>query len=111
MTWRPTSNAHTFDRPRSLDVYGRVRCYDNGGKTADRYTVLFEDLPDPEGLPERKVRPYGPRQSLSLSSAPSHPQGVSMWAAAKPGPWLGRRIPFADLPLNVQQHIIARVTE
>jgi hypothetical protein len=108
MSWKPRLNAHTFDR---LPGIGRVRAYDNGGETADRYIVLFEDMPDPDLLPETKVRPYGPRHSLSMSGSPSHPQGVSMWGGANPGPWLGRRVYFSELPLNVQQHAIARATQ
>ena len=99
-------NAHTFDR---LEGVGRIRVYDNGGRSMDRYSVLFEDMEDPDR--GGNVRPYGPRQSLGLSESPGSPQGVSMWGSATPGPWLGRRLYFAELPLNVQQHVIARATE
>lgn len=97
-----------FDR---LDGIGRIRVYDNRGRTVDRYTVLFEDMPDPMKDVETPVRPYGPREALSMSGRPTHPQGVSQWTDAHPGPWLGRRIPFASLPENVQQHVIYRAKE
>lgn len=98
----------TFDR---LDDVGRIRVYDNGGRTVDRYIVLFEDMPDPMKDEETPVRPHGPREALTMSGAPTHPQGVSQWTDARPGPWLGRRIPFTALPENVQQHVIDRARE
>lgn len=97
-----------FDR---LDGIGRVRVYDNRGKTVDRYIVLFEDMPDPQIDEEAPVRPYGPREALTMSGAPTHPQGVSQWVDARPGPWLGRRTPFASLPEHIQQHVIERASE
>ena len=107
MSWKPRLNAKTFDK---LEGVGRIRVYDNDSKTMDRYSVLFEDLTSPDTMSTR-VRPYGPRQSLGLSESPGSPQGVSMWASATPGPWLGRRIRFDELPIGVQQHVIARATE
>ena len=49
--------------------------FDNKGKSADRYTVLFGgSLFDPRMLRERKVH------YLGMSDDPTHPWfGVSMW--------------------------------
>lgn len=44
------------------DVPRYVRIYDNGGETADRYTVVFTGLRT------------GWHQLLSMSAAPFHPQ-------------------------------------
>ena len=82
-----------------------IRVYDNGGETADRYTVVFTGLRT------------GWHQLLSMSGAPFHPQGVCLsseietykrvdtpqgWelppAIGRKHPALGRRIRFEDLP-------------
>lgn len=104
-----------YDR---LDQIGRVRVYDNGGKTVDRFSVLFEDMDVYDGISTTptKPRPYGPRQGLYLSENPSHPQGVSIWDEIRPPQTYGtgsrhRRIPFTSLPKNVQEHVIRRATE
>lgn len=111
-----------FDR---LYGIGRIRVYDNGGKTVDRYLVLFEDMevesyvPGTDEVVSHKPKPYGERQSLSMSPNPDYPQGVSLWGEDRPPPtWSGspdgmrwRRIPFASLPANVQRHIVKRAGE
>lgn len=79
-------------------------CFDNKGKTADRYTILFGgSLLEPQLLKDRKV------QYLGLSAYPSHPQGISMWgeieASFRPA---HQRIRWLDLPENVRKHIAAR---
>lgn len=111
----------TYDRVESI---GRLRVYDNGGKTADRYLVLFEDMEvyDVDAYRSRneyipcKPQPYGIRQALYMSPDPTYPQGVSMWGEARPPLTYGsgsthRRIPFAKLPANVQKHVIDRARE
>ena len=54
----------------------RVACYDNGGQTADRYTVVFLDAPG-----------HRPKTFLSLgmSPCPFHPQGFGQHCAAVVG--------------------------
>ena len=80
----------------------RVRCYDNGGFTADRYTVVWS-------------KPVTYDHTLywiiaSMSGDPTHPQGV--WGTSEiPGrprksvdAW-GKRIPFSKLPEKCQELI------
>ena len=68
--------------------------YDNGGKTVDRYTVVFND-----------------GSCLGLSSNPTHPQGFSQWGqGVVEGPHLGTKIRLAELPKHVQKHIAERMT-
>lgn len=86
-----------------------IRCYDNGGETADRYTVCFTGKASVERSGSRTEYPY-----RAMSSDPCHPQGVGLWGA---NPWrhcdvnksgfapaigrkchLGERIPFQLLP-------------
>ena len=80
--------------------------FDNGGATADRYTVLFGGpLLDDELLKTRAVH------GLALSYYPSSPVGISQWvevaAAYRPA---HHRIRWLDLPPHVRAHITARVT-
>jgi hypothetical protein len=73
-----------------------VRCYDNGGKTADRYTVVFTGR-----RAQGAFFPY-----LGMSANPFHPQGIGQHGTAgRQGPTdrptsrhLGKRIPFSELP-------------
>ena len=89
-----------------------VRIYDNGGDTADRYTVVFNGKYRTLGRGRNATAPLGPIHVLTMSGAPTHPQGVCQhteWARFEDAPegwttplgrknYLGRRIPFWDLP-------------
>lgn len=80
--------------------------YDNGGKTADRYTVLF-------GGSLWEPNMGGNVACLNMSEYPTSPQGVSMWGEMPA--WnrkaLGKHIKWLDLPERVRQHVISRATE
>jgi hypothetical protein len=80
-------------------------CFDNKGKTADRYTVLFGGSLWEESM-GRKV-PY-----LGMSDSPTSPQGVSMWGEVEAS-WRPshQRVRWLDLPEHIRQHVIARATE
>ncbi len=67
----------------------KVRIYDNGGKTFDRYTVVFMDQPE--------CRP-GMFAALGMSENPFHPQGFGQHCQAMPGRHLGKRITLDQLP-------------
>ena len=75
----------------------RVVCYDDGGKSADRYTVVYLDAP------ERQPRTY---LCLGMNHEPFHPQGIGMHSSAMPGRHLGRRIPFATLPEDCRKAVL-----
>ena len=80
--------------------------FDNKGKTADRYSVLFGgSLLEPELVKMRKVF------VLDMSPHPSHPLGVSLWGEADAS-WrpAHHRIRWMDLPENIRQHVIARAS-
>lgn len=79
--------------------------YDNGGRSADRYTALYgEPLWDPKyphTIPAR-----------FMSSHPSHPQGIGLFGDVPSNVrgWnspLGRCVAFADLPEPVRRCIEA----
>lgn len=72
--------------------------YDNGGRTADRYTLLTS-------WPERP----GVYAALSLSDDCDRPNGFGQWGSARIGPHLGALVYWADLPENVRRHAAARM--
>jgi hypothetical protein len=87
----------------TLKRYGTaLRIFDNGGKTADRFTIL---------PPRWAGRDYhysnavsSPRWvALCANAEPFHPQGFGQHSGADAGPHLGRRIGWADLPPDVQR--------
>jgi hypothetical protein len=84
-----------------------VRIYDNGGRTADRYTVVFT------GRYARRVgQDRGYTLVLGMNSCPFHPQGIGI--CSEYGyriDWptyghLGKKIKFATLPADCQQAVL-----
>ena len=81
--------------PRYERVNGaRVRCYDNGERTCDRFTVVYLDEPE---------RGRGLYACVAMNAAPFHPQGFGQHSTAMVGRHLGRRIRFAKLPADCQR--------
>ena len=98
-----------------------VRCYDNGGEYADRYTVCFTGRSATERSDAGRCYPY-----RAMSASPFHPQGIGLsgstwWQPCdtmreKPGwhwpPAIGRRchlgvrIHFKDLPADCRKLVI-----
>jgi hypothetical protein len=82
----------------------KIKIYDNGGKTCDRYTIIFL---------QRKTRYTTDGQlyeALASSDNPFHPLGfghhVECLAPSKQsGKFLGKKIKFTDLPEQVQQFV------
>lgn len=77
--------------------YDKVfRVFDNDGETVDRYTVFLANDPD--------------MGSLGLSDEPDHPQGFSQWGDfdIDQVEHMNTEISFADLPDNVQDHVVDR---
>lgn len=92
-----------FESLQDLGKSGYLfRILDNGGESADRYTVIFCD-----------------GDALALSGAPSHPQGVSQsiesvdvqWAAEEVEARRAVDLQLGDLPENVALHVLARINE
>ena len=79
-----------------------IRCYDNGGETWDRYTVVFT------GKYRDKKDPYSSFLYIGASSNPFHPQGFgtvgeSQEIIDRPAySHLGKKTEFALLPPDVQ---------
>ena len=88
--------------PTNEIILGRpIRCYDNGGRSADRYTAVYLFSP------ERAYRSYS---AVGMDDRPFHPQGIGMHCAAVPGKHLGKRIRFTDLPIDCQKAVTQDLT-
>ena len=80
-----------------------IRCYDNGGRTMDRYTVVFTNT---------KKRIEGEFLSLSMSYDPYHPQGVGLTNLSPKSidtpsyGHLGKKITFDMLPEPCQKRVV-----
>lgn len=91
----------TFKTGADLGGY-LFRITDNGGATADRYTVVFSD-----------------GDYLSMSAYPSHPQGVSMWGEGLDVGGLSDRVEegrevdlsWGCLPETIRAHVLYRLNE
>jgi hypothetical protein len=70
-----------------------LRIYDNGGKSFDRYTIVFLDRPEHGDMLE----------CLAMSENPFHPQGFCQHSMAMLGAHLGKRIRFDQLPTDCQR--------
>lgn len=80
-----------------LERYGTfLRDYDNGGKTFDRYTIV----PPRWAKEEREHNGFN---TIGASEQPFHPQGFGQHTTVMPGPHLGKRVRWADLPADVQK--------
>ena len=79
-----------------------IKIFDNGGKTFDRYTVIYLDTPYYEGafLYSENIYIY---EARGMSKNPYHPQGFGQMCAAQLGPHLGSEIGFDDLPEDCQR--------
>jgi len=100
--------------PNSQPKY--IRCYDNGGRSADRFIVCFTGK-------YRKGRGWERTQfeHVAMSSNPFHPQGVGQHGQSETqidvNQWgfaptfgrknhLGKRIRFNDLPADCQKLVL-----
>lgn len=78
-----------------------IKCYDNGGKTVDRYTVVYLDFP------ESAPKTYA---CIGMNSSPFHPQGFCQHGSAMLGRHIGKVIKFEDLPKDCRQVVINDLT-
>lgn len=82
-----------------VERYGTVlRCYDNGGKTLDRYTIV-----PPRWAKEYRERSERLFMAIGSSADPFYALGFGQHVTAMPGPHLGKRVHWNDLPVDVQK--------
>jgi len=79
-----------------------LACYDNGGKSIDRYTVLYGSPFWSEDM--GRTIPY-----VAMNESPYHPQGVSQHGEmlSSDRNLLGKKIKFLDLPKECIKFVIA----
>jgi len=88
-----------------------VRCYDNGGESIDRYTVVFTG--------RYRAKTGGAWWYVSMNSAPFHPQGFGQHGESEgalpidrpTSSHLGRKVQFADLPDDCRRLVVASYCE
>lgn len=86
-----------------------VRCYDNGGETADRYTVVFT------GNYTRKTG--GEHWYVGMSGNPFHPLGIGIHESSRTQidrpsyGHLGKKIKFDDLTENCKLCVLQTYKE
>lgn len=98
--------ARKFYKPGGEPVY--VRCYDNGGRSFDRYTVVYS------GRYRKVVRGYARDefQYVGMSECPFNPQGFGQHGSSpqlidRPTyGHLGKKIKFSDLPADCQRLVL-----
>jgi len=105
----------SYRRARTDYPAGVVAIYDNGGKTADRYTVVYAPFYPATAGGDRPYFPY-----VGMSGEPFHPQGFCQHGETEDfrptgGGWSGRSscgkvIRFEDLPPDCQK-VVLRDTE
>lgn len=81
-------------------AHKKLRVWDNGGETADRYTVTH---------PDWNVGDY-----ITMSAEPYSPQGIYLHGNGldeTDNTALGRRIRFSTLPADCQKALLAEVGE
>ena len=85
-----------------------LACYDNGGKTADRYTVLIGGSLYEPGLAAKRAV-----ECLCMSAYPVCPLGFSQWGEMLSAnrAACGKHVKWNDLPENIRKHVIARCEE
>jgi len=84
--------------------HSRIRVYDNGGKTADRYTLAMPSL-DHKYMNEYHC----------FNESPFHPQGIGMYcgeyAYEHSYKHLGKITPIESLPEQARKFVMERIKE
>jgi hypothetical protein len=101
--------------PATMQRYGTVlRCYDNGGLSgrskrgsADRYTIVPPKHAHEYRCTVKNGWTHGTANrclftAIGSSADPYWAQGIGLVTTAMPGPHLGKRIKWDDLPKDVQ---------
>jgi hypothetical protein len=104
-----SKNTKREDRLMRGGIPRYVRCYDNNGKSFDRYTIVFT------GRYRRKT--LGSCLYLGASAHPFHPQGLGQHGESPsvidfPSySHLGRKVLFDALPEDVQAFVRSTYTD
>jgi hypothetical protein len=85
-----------------------IKIYDNGGKTLDRYTIVFTDRQYYREGSQRDQDRFV-KEALACNSEPFH--GIGMHVSATCGRHLGKRITFEECPEQVQKFILQNMED
>lgn len=77
--------------------------WDNEGETMDRFSIVLNE--DYHSYPSEM---FG---CLGLSIDPTYALGFSQFTGAMEGEHLGKRLEWSQLPKNIQEHVVSRLTE
>lgn len=89
-----------------VTIQHSIKCYDNGGRTADRYAVLYLNQRVRSGR-GRGGAMSGPCFGVTMSAAPFHPQGICQHGDDfVRGSHLGKVIRFRDLPKDCKAVVL-----
>lgn len=80
-----------------------VSCWDNGGSTADRYTIIFTNQPEDQAK--------ATFAAVGASDDVTSPQGFYQHTIAQPGRHLGKRIGFTQLPEALQKRVMEDLSD
>ena len=94
--------------PNGIPRY--IHVYDNGGRTADRYTIVYTRTG--RSGSNRAKKQNGWHQNVSMSASPFHPLGVCMHGESETQidypsySHLGKKIAFQNLPEDCQKVVL-----
>lgn len=95
--WFKENSTEIPEKPKEIKSI-----WDNGGKTADRFTVILKSHYSSDNK--------NTFDALGLSENPTNPSmGFSQFTEATPGEHLGKKIQWHDLPIEVIRHIAIRL--
>ena len=82
--------------------FPKIRCYDNGEKIIDRYTIVL--LKEIMCCPVcGQIEGY---ECIAMSKNPNSPQGYCQIGSCKLGKHLGKQVEFSELPEKVKQKFL-----
>ena len=85
------------ENKKGITMKNKLLCYDNGGATCDRYTIM-----PPKSAFEYRQND-GTYLCLACDESPYHPLGIGMSATGTHGKHLGKRIQFNMLQSHVKR--------
>jgi len=95
--WKENPMIQGSTNPEDLKKILPVKCYDNGGKTFDRYTVVYLD-------DKYKVQGKVWYTMLGMSNNPF--EGFGQHCEGQLGKHLGKKIAFDDLPEDCKKLVL-----
>lgn len=80
-----------------MKIFKNIKVYDNGGKTIDRYTVIYLDLKENNNC----------YSAVAMDNNPFSPQGFGQHVIARLGRHNGKLIRFDQLPDDCKKLVLS----